>query len=396
MRFAAGLRMTLKLLLANEFGGGHGHYVQLQSLGRALKDAVPDVAVKIVMPPATRKWVPSNELFPLEQPDCLASQATMRVVPSSHAQHIALIFLRHPEFLAARLRYWQQQFAEFKPDVVVGDYAPSLTMAARGRVASVALGSGYSLPPPEADVSTPFREPFGIGPLETEEVILAKLNAILVASGTRPLARLPQMNEATGYALRTIAIFDPYWEIRTQDYLGVEQPSGSPRPVPQVDNTVLAYFSVGVSNPAIIEGMKLSGLPVKLFVGKDRAEAAEQARGSRIEIVDSPFDLPRDLPGHGLTMGQGSLGFVAASLFAGLPQVALYKHDEGWSIAKALHKAQIGLSAFEQDATADQVAEMMLKAANRVKMRNYALALSDRYAEFRDNRSLPKLVNIVR
>ncbi|MFT3672105.1 hypothetical protein [Aestuariivirga sp.] len=329
------------------------------------------------------------------QPDCLQRQPALTVVPSSLVHHLALQYLKQAEVLRQRLVFWKNTIAEYRPHVVVADYAPSLTMAARGTVGSVAIGTGYSLPPPEAAECVPYRKPFGIGPAPSEQFLLNELNSILASVGAWKLERLPQMNQATAYALMTIPIFDPYWEVRQQDYLGVEHPNGSPSPSPETDEVAVGYFSGGIANTAIIDGMKQSGVPMLLYLGGESERWRDRIAGSKIKLVEKPFDLKRQLPGRRLAIGSGSLGFVSAAMFAGLPQVVFCRHDEGWTIAKAIHMAQIGFAGHEHEMTADRVASMIESAANTSLMREFAVALSARYSEFRDKATLPKLVQLV-
>jgi hypothetical protein len=49
--------------------------------------------------------------------------------------------------LLALTRAWDDLLDGWRPDLVVGDFAPVLALAARGRLPVVHVGSGYTVPP---------------------------------------------------------------------------------------------------------------------------------------------------------------------------------------------------------------------------------------------------------
>src|SRR3546814_6352681 len=60
---------------------------------------------------------------------------------------LRLIGYGRRDALAHRLTAWEGVLDTVRPDVVVGDFSPTLNLAARGRVPSIVVGNGYTIPP---------------------------------------------------------------------------------------------------------------------------------------------------------------------------------------------------------------------------------------------------------
>src|SRR3546814_14121331 len=79
--------------------------------------------------------------------------------------------------------------SDLRPDVVVGDFSPTLNLAARGRVPSIVVGNGYTIPPggrpmPPIRPWQPALEAFSV---THEAELLATAHAALAARGAAPL-----------------------------------------------------------------------------------------------------------------------------------------------------------------------------------------------------------------
>jgi rhamnosyltransferase subunit B len=383
-----------RVLFGSELGAGHGHHVRLQSIAEELRIEFPDVESRFVLPPQSYSKILADNpecVFP----DALKSLPKQGSSVSRYLVHgICESWMRDGSTLSARLRMWEAEFDTFKPDLVVADFAPSLSMAARGKVPCFVVGDGYTLPPPELQtclVHNTIQEAAGA---KSDAQWLDILNVVLRQHGAKQLNFLPEVNAGDAYGLFTIPLFDSYWQDRQQDYLGVDHPGGSPLPSHANDGTALAYFSVSIENERVIDGLIESQIPVLAYFGQLDRTLRERVQGTNIQLVDKPFNLATDLPGRALTIHAGSLGMSTAGVYAGVPQVGLYIHDEGMSNCRSLNIAQIGMSAWIKTAKPTEIAEMMHKAKNSASMRNYATALSHRYASYRNKSAAAKAATI--
>jgi rhamnosyltransferase subunit B len=382
--------MTLKILLGNEFGAGRGHIVALQQLAFELLRVIPSADIKLIAPPFAQPNGGDFRSATIETSPVLDLVDTSSLRHASLPERLAALYCAHDGLLKLRLSYWRNIIRQFKPDVVVAEYAPSLSMAARNAVPCLVMGTGYSLPPPEAKKCQPFRPADTAASLVSEDTLLTQLNVVLKDNGCAQLKYLPEMNAGDDYALITIPIFDPYWETRQQTYFGVLHPKGSPRPDAKTANTGLAYFSEGLQNPAIVQGLIDTSLPIRLYCGRSRDRLEPLIHGSNIKLVDKPFDLATEMPTSAFAVSEGSLGFASAAMLAGIPQSIFYRHDEQYTIGKSLRLAQIGNAAYGATVDAEKVASNLREAASSQLMRGYATALSHRYAMYRDQPTMPK------
>lgn len=257
---------------------------------------------------------------------------------------VANIMVNTEQFLT-RMRGWLDLISSFKPDIVIGDFAPCLGLAAFGRVPSLVVGSAYTLPPPEADYVPPPYE--GDQPdKELQGQLLEKLNVLLRQVGVAPIARLPQVNIGDAYGLMTIPAFDPYSNIRKQPYLGVVHPGGAPRPAATPGQGSFSYFSGFRSAQhakLIASELVNSHMPGEAYLSAMTAEQLGVAPGL-IEFRRKIANLAEALPRVAVVVHKGSLGVGSAALYAGVPQIILYEHDENWFNGACAMRAGIGAS----------------------------------------------------
>jgi hypothetical protein len=373
--------------------------VLLQSIADELRCLLPDIETRIVLPPHSLQSttaIDTNRVFPTEL-GVLRGHSTL--VNHCLVYSLCKLWMQDDVVLNARLRMWQREFNNFKPDLVVADYAPSLSMAARGKVPCFVVGSGHTLPPPERETCLSQYNSHESEDVSAELEWLDKINSVLHHNGITKLNFLPEVNRGDSYGLFTIPLFDVYWQDRQQKYLGVYHPGGSPQPSIENDGTALAYVSMSNDNASIIEGIIESQIPTVAFFGQLSSRLADRVKGTNIQLVEKPFHLARDLPGRALAVHAGSLGMSAAGVYAGIPQVGLYQHDEGENNCRSFDIAQIGLSAWAKKATPQQISDMMHTAKASTQMRLYATALSQRYSTFRDEnpiaRAMPLAVGLL-
>jgi rhamnosyltransferase subunit B len=387
---------TTRILFGTEFGAGNGHHVRLRAVENELRKTWPDLESRFVLPPHSLSAATANKtdtVFPKELKVLRGQGSTV----SRYLAHgLCEILLNEEDALIERMRFWDSEFSSFRPDLIIADFAPSLSMAAWGKVPCFVIGNGYTLPPPELEECLVHNNIQAATGAPSEAEWLEKLNLVLQQSGAQSLDYLPQMNRGDAYGLFTIPLFDIYWQHRQQDYLGIDHPGGSPKPKDCNDGTALVYFSMSIENSRVIDGLLESQIPTIAYFGQLDTTIKDRLNGSKVRVVDHAFDLARDLPGRALAVHAGSLGMSAASVFAGVPQVGLYQHDEGMSNCRTFDIAQIGSSAWVKSVKPHQIAEMMHKAKESTSMRNYATALSHRYADFRDESSIAKVVPMAR
>ena len=87
--------------------------------------------------------------------------------------------------MAAMIMAWDRLLLDARPDVVIAEYAPMLQLAARGRVPTIAFGTGFSLPPARM---SQLSQACSVNPaVVPEPLLLATLNDSLARTGRAPL-----------------------------------------------------------------------------------------------------------------------------------------------------------------------------------------------------------------
>lgn len=382
------------ILFASEFGAGNGHHVLLRSIEKELRKTWPEHVSRFVLPPHSRTtWTASfaDTVFP-EELKVIKRQGKN---PSRYLVHsLCASLISDPATLRSRIAMWQKEISTFKPDLIIANFAPSLAMTTAGKVPCFVVGDGYTIPPPELKNCVSNNDIVELQDAAIEMEWLEKLNKVLAQSGVKQLDYLPQLNQGDAYGLFTIPLFDIYWQHRQQTYLGVEHPGGSPRPSRKNDGVTLAYFSMSIENARIVDGLIESALPIIAYLGQLAPSLRARLQNTNVTLVDKPFQLAAELPGRALAVHAGSLGMSAAAVYAGIPQVGLFQHDEGMSNCRSFAIAQIGNSMWAAKSKPKDIARLMHEAKNSTTMRNYALALSERYAEFRDSNPMEKAARI--
>lgn len=376
--------VTQRVLLGWEFGGGFGHIVHLRGIAKRIQENLScDFLFALRNPENGRRaGLPWEHVIAAPHPKRNPS-AEMPKARDSYGEFVSEALMIDEGAFAFRLAGWDKIIRDFKPHLIIADYAPGLSLYARGRWPVFAIGNGYTLPPPELQVFPPAtrkkRPIYGSDP-----EIMGWLNGDLARFGAKPIERLPQLNEADAYGLMTMPIFDPYQAFRRQDYLGVEIPGGAPVPQ-QASGGAIVYFREKTQlDDAIIGGLRQLEIDAAVYFGLSLRSVKKKLKGSRVTVADAPFALAKDMPGKSVAVHRGGLGFAAAALMAGVPQVVLFDNDETRLHAEGIVKAGAGMAAFHSKITSDALAEAMVHVSMSPAMQERAMKLAGDHAQFRD------------
>jgi rhamnosyltransferase subunit B len=375
--------VTRRILLGWEFGGGFGHIVHLREIAKHIG-----------------KNQPCEFLFALQKPQkglvaglsghtVIAAPVSRRPVHGkmqgreTYGEYVSENLMIEEGAFASLLAGWEEIVREFDPHLIIADYAPGLSLFARGRWPVLAVGNGYTLPPPEMAVFRPLAK-LNRPAYATEPELIERLNTDLKGIGAQPIERLPQLNEADAYGLMTMPIFDPYADERRQPYLGVEIPGGSPSPLPTASGAIAYFHEDTQLHDQVLDGLLGADIDTAAYFGPPLRRTAKKFNGSRVSLVDQPFKLGDAMPGKAAAIHKGGLGLAAAAVLAGIPQILLYDHEEHWFIANAIVRAGAGAATQYKNVTASALSEAMDRVATIPAMRERALQLAEENSEFRN------------
>ncbi|MDT0684336.1 hypothetical protein RM543_16760 [Roseicyclus sp. F158] len=327
-------------------GAGRGHAARLSSVAALLEDA--GWRTIIVQPP--------------EGPGLPARRDGGG--DATFAETLAGFGLADPGGMCARMEAWLGRIGAVVPDLVIGDLAPHLMLAARGAFPTIAIGNGFFVPPPDL---SPLPVLPGLGASRVDqEALLAGVNACLLEFGRSPAACLSAAVGGDRALALTPDLLDPYAGRREGGGIGAIVPPG--------------LTGSGGGGQGIV-AYASGSVPVACRIRI--AEALEAVEGERVAILPGlPGDVARRLVSKGievreealplsqiaararLVVHSGGFGLAAAMLAAGVPQLSLHTDGEKSLTAEALVRAGVG-RALRLDLLpgADVIAAEMSEAA---------------------------------
>jgi hypothetical protein len=210
-----------------------------------------------------------------------------------------------------------------RPAAIVADVAPGILLAARGRIPTVAVGEGFTLPPATMK-NFPHLISGAAQSKYDEHVLLDIVNAELRATSRGSLAYLPEVFRADRSCTAAFAEFDAYRAFRQHPNAGPWMPDWD-RSTPREGQDLFGYFSISAPFQSIIVRSLIelaqSGMPVRVHMPQiaDEALALLEEQGVAVERAPLPFgEIQRRAR---FVVSLGSLSFTACALVAGIPQI---------------------------------------------------------------------------
>lgn len=359
------MRRAGHVLLCWEFGAGNGHARRLHLIGKRLEALGfttayglrrPEVGTAIGIAAETIRPAPN---WPLRS---AVANPAQYMTNATYGDYLAQMMLGPHDDLDERLRRWHDLIEAERPDVVIADYAPSVSLLSYGRVPIAAIGDGYTLPPASLSVFPRLLE--GV-PLEYEEsAVVRRINLALESYNPLPIARYPEINRADQHHLLTLPCLDPYREHRgggwlgTVDQLTIAQQDEAPR-------QFFSYFQESRQTDArLIDGLIQSGLTGKAIFLLPLRRTAKRLAAAGIEAPDGLADLSAELARCGVLVHQGTVGMAMAGIAAGLPQVMLRSDLEKTLNAQAIATQGAGITLGWSTFAAEDLAAAIRQAAD--------------------------------
>lgn len=326
-----------------EFGSGNGHVRQLKLIGECLEargfDVVyalrrPDVGSAIGIPADAIRAAPNWPLRPSPAHERKA------MTSATYGDFLAQLMLGPRDDLAERLQTWHALVEAERPDLIIADYAPSISLLYHGRIPIFTIGNGYVLPPTSL---TSFPRLIDDVPLKYEESdAVAQFNEALRPYNKHPISYFPQINRADRAYLFTFPCLDPYRENRESGWLG----SPSTKDIVlrmRSSQWMFAYFNEQQQTDArLIEGLIRARLPGMAIFSTPLRRTVRQLEAADIAAPDGLAYLPFELLSCGVIVHAGNAGMAMAGIAAGIPQVMIRTDLEKTHIAKAIVARKAG------------------------------------------------------
>jgi len=346
-----------RILLGWELGANRGHVVRLLHIADRMSEDGHEVALAL----QNISFLPTDRLgaFTLFQaplwPRLLTNNTALPGRPATSMGDILhRVGLDNPASLPSLVAGWLAIFGAFRPELVVADFAPVLGLAARGRIPSIAVGTGFSCPPSELEFFPSLTDE---EPVYSESVTLACANDGLAAIGEPEISNLPEIFGADRCLVGEFAMLDPYDGFRLQPLRSPSVADPQPQIAPQGGDEIFVYaFERAMNFTPLWEGLQRSGLPVRVYIPgiSEHMAGALRARGVMVEQRPQSFgEIGRR---SRFVLSHGGHGFVCSALLAGLPQVVTHYDLEKRFMGDAVARHGLGGYVALQDIKAEPFA----------------------------------------
>lgn len=350
-----------RVLLGWELGANRGHAVRLAGLAKHLQAHGHDVvfavrrldAMQAERLPATAVWQ-----APVSPRMLVGGNVRHSGLPASMADILARLGIDDPLIVAAMVEGWRQLLSAIRPDVVVGDFSPFLLLAARERLPTISVGTGFTSPPASLPAFPVLIEN---APGIDQGRLLNEVNAGLAACGDDPIATLPALFGADRPIVATFVELDPYADVR--GYRLALPESIDPKAKAANGDEIFVYLPEGMAAESPLwAGLAASGLKVRVHVARGTADLHARLAAQGLIVEPQPIPFSKIAERSRLILSHGGHGFVAAGLAAGLPQVIchydLEKLVHGLALARAGLGGHVSLGAIQPRPFADSLIKL--------------------------------------
>jgi UDP:flavonoid glycosyltransferase YjiC (YdhE family) len=338
-----------KIFVAWEFGGGRGHLTAVCALAQLLVGRGAAVVLAVPDPAAARaelarrgaetdrircvqglRWRARRDLGrdPRDMPTLTLADA------------MALFGWDEAERIGPRAKFWWDLVAAEAPDVVVGDFAPTLRLASAGVVPMAMVGTGYAIPP-FGRVLPPLRPWQSDVPAysrRSEGAIMAAANRVRRALSLGAVDHVADLFHGDVSLPCTAPQFDPYARWRSTPTL----PPHNVEPValgpPLAEREWRALVHLPSASPGLrhaVEALRRMDFTVDLVVRGSPADLPADLPAG-VAVHAAPLDLAAALPRVRLAVHHGGLGLAYAAALAATPQIMLSERLEHQITAQAL------------------------------------------------------------
>jgi hypothetical protein len=347
------------VLIGWEFGAGRGHVLRIARLAEALEQAGHDVSVALQRPDllAAERWRRRVWQAPVSPRMLVSGARPAKGIPTTMGDILARLGMDDAAIVASQVRGWRRLLDAFRPDLVIGDFAPFLLLAVRGRLPSILIGSGFLTPP---DHLPAFPDLIEHPPSADEATTLATVNSGLAEAGAPTIGALPQVYASEARIPATLAEFDPYGAHRREPLASPLQGSVGEA---AGGEEVFVYMTEAIAaDSPLWRGLAAAALPVRVHVPRMRPDLRDALAGHGFIVEAEPLPFAEIAARSRLILSHGGTGLLCAAAAAGIPQIVchydLEKLLSGVAVARHNVGGHVSLGAIEPAAFASSLRQL--------------------------------------
>lgn len=359
------------VLLCWEFGQGSRHVRRLKAIGEALGKRGCTVGYALRRPAAgTAAGLPADTITAAP----VSPSAVAESGGASYGDGLVQMLLGPHDDLTVRLGKWQALIGAARPDLIIADCAPSLSLLFHRSIPIIAIGNGYELPPASLPAFPSLIE--GAASHAEEGEAVGMINDVLRKCGVPPIENLPEVNRADQAHILTFPCLDPYREQRGGGWVGSPDTRDIVLRMRPTQRLFAFFDEPRQTDMRLMEGLVRARLYGKAIFSSPLRRTVRQLEASGIGTPDGPAYLPFELLTCGVLVHQGGFGTAMAGIAAGVPQVIVATDREGTLIAKELSARNAGTALDWRTFDGPDLAIAIRTTADDNKMQKAARDLS--------------------
>lgn len=331
-----------RILLAWELGDGLGHVMRLLPLAKRLRESGHECIFAVRNVPISHGVIQREGFVVLQAPMLIphAPEDVRNKPIATYGDILATIGYDDVDRLLAMVDAWQGLIDVIKPDMVVGDYAPTVGLTTYKTFPTVMLGDGFTLPPPTMAKFPEFRKS---GARVPEERLLATVQETQ-RRRSRPLPpTMPSILGGNEAFIITLPELDFYRGERQKQAVGPLTPLPPPAATrPEVN--YFCYLSMTFAHTQkFLDGLAASRRTGSCYLRNSDKVQIARLRDMGLTIHDRPPPMAEVGAKAAVIIHHGGLGTTETAMALGRPQILVPRHGEQTMNAHTL--GRMGIAA---------------------------------------------------
>jgi rhamnosyltransferase subunit B len=234
---------------------------------------------------------------------------------------------------------WETMIKELDIDLVIGEYCPSLCLAAMGRVPMILVGEDFSFPPASADAFPPVND---LEPAYPIDFLMDNVARVQRARDQRVPNTLTEIFRVAGRFVCVYPEVDVFGDLRDDPVVGPIDVRLSPMPPAPEPRIFLYVHRNSARGRSVLQMVANSKIPTEAHVFDAEPAFYSQFDGSAIKFHLEPQPLAEILQRTSLVVHHCSTGMANHTAAAGRGQILAVEHIGHYAHARVLERLGVG------------------------------------------------------
>lgn len=382
-----------RVLIGWELGAGLGHVRRLLAVARGLAahGHRPIFVVRNLVEPGP---VLSGERFPVLQAPMYPPRPRSKPFKAAAISDIfATQGFDNPDELLCMVEAWQRLIDLTRPELIISDYSPTLSLAAFGVNPMVIVGDGFTMPPSDLS-SFPLLRP-SVPITMPQDRILAVVREVQWRRKRPAPETLPGLFAADARFVCTLHELDPYRRQRKEKVLGPFERPPPPAPLPEKPRFFAYLASDHKSTYKAARGLADIEVPGSFFIRRAPSSLVRSLRQKGFTVYETPAPLAEVLKDATTIIHHGGIGTTEVAVGVGRPQIILPRHLEQQLTARALVELGVG-KACDGNFVPEAVANALRVVVDEPAFGQRAVGFAERLGRRKPADNVQKIVETCR